>query len=203
MKTIYLSFLMTLLFVAAGCDEKEFAFVRAWDTDAAFNADGDGTFTEEDNISFFDIADQLEVPDDITSNDMASVQIEMVQARVVGLPDNTADAIHLTVSIQFNDEAFPRDLVNGYHVEVQTAEDDFVDVTGLSGNVIATVKDKFNQYVDAIIDGTPLSPHEGFTVTATGIASPSGRIAANVEVRVKASVTFKQDLEVPFFMGNE
>ena len=201
MKIVYLSFLVALTLVVTGCDEKEFVFVGALDTEAAFDAEGDGTFTEKDMITFAEISDALEVPDDITSNDIESVQIELVQAKVVGLTGNAVNAINLTVGIQFSDETFPSDLVSNYNVEVQTANDDFVDVTGLSRNVVLTLKDKFNTYVTAIIDGTPL-PNEAFTVTATGVASPSGRIVADVEVKIKASITFKQDLEVPFFMGN-
>ena len=201
MKTIYLSFLIGMTVLMAGCDEEEFVFVGALDTEAAFDADGDGTFEDSDEISFFEIADELEVPEDVVPDDVESVQIEMVQVRVVGRTGNAVDAVNISVDVQFNDEFFPRSLVSGYNAEVQTANDDFVDVTGLSRDVIETIKDKFDLYVRAIVAGNSL-PDEGFTVFGTGVATPSGRIVADVEVKIKASVTFKQDLEVPFFMGN-
>ena len=192
---IILSLLGATLLLFSSCEEKAFNFVLNIDDTYEFDVFDDGVFSVATEISQSAILEDIEIESDAEIED---VNIESFAVRVTTLNGNAAEGVSLNGYIYPNGDinetpipVFENLVVNGNEAS------DFISIDQLNNAGINAFASKLLGYINE-------TDIEDFAFQLNGTSLPSGsNIAATVELKMRATVKFKENLEVPFFMGDE
>ncbi len=198
-KLINLKFIISLagiFFLLASCEEKAFNFVLNIDEEYQFDAiDNNGVFSVATEISRDDILDDIEIESD---SEIESVDVESFAVKITEVTGNEATSVNLEGLMYLEGDisqtpftVFDNLIVNGDNAS------DFIAVTSLNAAAINALSVKLLAYVNN-------TDNDNFIFQLNGTSIPDGsRVAATVELKMRATVKFKENLEVPFFVGDE
>ena len=195
-KLINLKILISLVGIfslLSSCEEKAFNFVLNIDEEYQFDALDDGIFSVATEISRNDILEDIEIEPDA---EVESVDVESFAVRITEIANNEATSVSLDGLMYLDGDIsqtpftiFEDLIVNGDNAS------DYITVTGLNATAINALSGKLLAYVNN-------TDNDNFIFQLNGTSIPDGsRIAATVELKMRATVKFKENLEVPFFVG--
>lgn len=182
-----------ILVIASSCEEKAFNFVLNLDEEYQFDALDDGVFSVATEISRNDILEDIEID---TDAEVESVDVESFAVRITEITGNEATSVSLDGLMYLDGDisqtpftVFEDLIVNGDNAS------DYIAITGLNATAINALSGKLLAYINN-------TDNDNFIFQLNGTSIPDGsRIAATVELKLRATVKFKENLEVPFFVG--
>lgn len=186
-----------LLFSLNGCTEEQpFDFVLPLDIDPVFRiSDDDGVWSESEIITYNDVADAIDdLSEDITFSD---ISIEGVTLIV----DDQAAALSGVENVLL-------ELVDSQGQETVIFNNVSIPIPAGQGRVEVVVTDLAHEGVLALkelLEGYALNESfEDFALVTSGRSAPQGT-PLNMELTVVLHMSFNysEDLEVPYFMGND
>lgn len=193
-KTNYIGLILGLLLLLFSCEEKVFNLVLNIDDTYEFDVFDDGIFTEIEVITLSDFIDNVDIDDDAEVDD---VNLESLAIKITQLNGNEAEAVRVNGYIYLGDlSQTPIPVFENMIVE----REDFTQLQAITQfkeeGILA-----FNNKMKGFVENTD---NESFTFVLTGVSIPDGgRISVKVDLRMRATVKFKQTLETPFFIGDE
>lgn len=193
-RTNYITLLLGLSLILFSCEEKVFNLVLNIDDTYEFDVLDNGIFSEIEVVTLSDFIDNVDIDDDA---EVDEVNLESLAIKITQLTGNEAEAVRVNGYIYLGDinqtpiPVFENMTVNrADFAELQT-------ITQFKEEGIIAFNNKMKGFVENI-DNAP------FTFELTGVSIPDGgRISAKIDLKMRATVKFKQTLETPFFIGDE
>ncbi|MCA6079058.1 hypothetical protein [Fulvivirga sedimenti] len=193
----YSAFVLSACLVIAACTETQpFDFVLPLEIDPTFVInDQDGSWSESEIITYDDVADALDdLEDDI---DFQSISIEGVSLIIKNQdPALTGvENVNLTLIDPFN-QSFSIYLGEAISIPAGQQRTEVV-VTGLAREGVEALKDLLESY--ALNEA-----FDPFTLVSTGNSTPANTpLNMDLTVVLHMSFNYSQELDVPYFLGNQ
>lgn len=184
------------LLLMTRCEENDFNFVLGEDNEYTFDLSGTEDFTEFHIVTSDDLIEITEDLDDEVRQNAHQLEIEYVEANVLGNTGNTTTSIKLTVSIDWNNDSTDIDILfSNLAVPVTPDPKDYFLITDLTEQTINLLNDKF-------FDAVKLTDVSPFRLWATGTMD-NGNLDALLTVIIKASVVSSVRDEFPKLILND
>jgi len=178
-----------------GCsEEKGFDFVIPLDVEPVFFiTEQDGAWQESYMVTYDDVADAVDdLEDDI---DFQSISIEGVTLLLENNDPNLTgvENLNLTLIDQFNQSYT---IYAGESISISPGQTEVV-VTDLAREGVEALKDLLEGFAQN-------EAFENFLVVSSGNSTPQGTpLQMDLTVTLHMSFNYSQDLDVPYFLGNE
>ncbi|MEM1137527.1 MAG: hypothetical protein AAGI07_16930 [Bacteroidota bacterium] len=189
------SIFIGLLLLFSGCEEKAFNFVLNIDNAYEFAVFDDGVFSVGETIDKDELLEDIEIESDA---EIEAVNIESIAVKITELDGNAANSVQMDGLLYLDGDLSSSPIVvfNDLVIDENTASE-FIAITTLNAAGVNALADKFLAYVEN-------TDSEEFIFNVSGSSIPEdSRIEANVELKIRATVKFKENLEVPFFVGDD
>jgi hypothetical protein len=188
-KLLFLILPVTILFT--GCETKRFTVVGNINLEREFQVDNTGSFTESSTINAQDVNDDLDLPDDAV---IVDVNIESISAKVLALSGNQTNAVTVNGKIQTGTTELQ--LFNNLVISIPAGDGDYTALNTLLAEGVQKLRSKIEDYVK----NNEFSP---VTITVNGDSSPTigKRVHTRILVKISGSVTYYEEVSLPFFIG--